>query len=225
MGFLPQAIKKAKNISLLKTNTSFLLALSPNSNGRLGRAVDSDIFYQLGEALKRGVDVICLVPGRDDTMFKHYEFQARRRGADYLRRITESYPDSGRFILSKIHVDGKDPIIHSKVMLVDDELALVGSTNIAQRSMCLCSEIQMAIVDENNQFARDLRLKLWREHMELDDTHSIMDPEKGGRKILPQRRKGQGRLRLLPTTRIRPELPNRYLWDKFIDPYRGPNRD
>ena len=142
-----------------------------------------------------------------------------------MRRITESHPGSGRFILSKIHVNGKDPIIHSKVMLVDDELALVGSTNIAQRSMCLCSEIHMAIIDEDNEFTRDLRPQVvggaygTRRHL------FYYRSKEGSRRIFPKCQASPGSAALLPTTRVKRELPNKYLWNKFIDPYYGPKRD
>ena len=189
-------------------------------------AQSADIFFQLGEALKRGVDVICLVPGRNNVFFKHYEFQQRRRGADYLRNIAENHPGAGRFVFTKLEVGGNDPVIHSKVMLVDDELALVGSANIALRSMALCSEIHLAIIDEKNEFARDLRFKLWAEHMELEeDDEVLIDPRKAVIAYYENAKSEQGRLRLLPTTRLKFELPYKGIWDNLIDPYYGPDPD
>lgn len=218
------AIKRAEKYIYIEDQYLYPFGFKPYFKRSSGTGRDSDIFYQLGEAIKRGVDVICLVPGRNDSIFKHYEFQARRRGADYLRRIWEAHPGAGRFILSKIQVGNKDAVIHSKVMLVDDELALVGSANIAQRSMCLCSEIHLAIIDERNELARDLRLALWSEHMELQDSASILDPRQAVTEYIENARKGRGRLKSLPTTRLKFELPYGPIWDKIIDPYRGPKR-
>jgi len=218
------AIKKAEKYIYIEDQYLYPFGFKPYFERPAGTGRDSDIFYQLGEAIKRGVDVICLVPGRNDVFIKHYEFQGRRRGADYLRRISEEHPGAGRFMLSKLQVGKKDPVIHSKVMLVDDELALVGSANVAQRSMCLCSEIHMAIIDEKNELARDPRLALWGEHMELEDTTSIMDPRQAVTAYIENAEKGPGRLKSLPMTRMKVELPYGPIWDKLIDPYRGPER-
>jgi phosphatidylserine/phosphatidylglycerophosphate/cardiolipin synthase-like enzyme len=218
------AIKKAEKYIYIEDQYLYPFGFKPYFERSGGTGRDSDIFYQLGEAIKRGVDVICLVPGRNDAILKHYEFQGRRRGADYLRRISEEYPGAGRFMLSKLQAGKKDPVIHSKVMLVDDELALVGSANVAQRSMCMCSEIHMAIIDEKNELARDLRLALWGEHMELEDTTSIMDPRQAVTAYIENAEKGAGRLKSLPMTRMKVELPYGPIWDKLIDPYRGPER-
>jgi len=219
------AIKKAQKFVYIEDQYLFPFRFDPVMEHPEDVAHGADIFFQLGEALKRGVDVVCLVPGRDDAVFKHYEFQQRRRGADYLRNIAENHPGAGRFVFTKLHVGGKDPVIHAKVMLVDDELALVGSANIALRSMALCSEIQMAIVDEQNQFARDLRYKLWAEHMELDDYNALVDPKEAVAAYYENAKSEQGRLRLLPATRLDHELPYNAIWDSLIDPYYGPDPD
>ena len=220
------AIKQAQKYVYLEDQYLFPFRFDPVMEHPDDVAQKADIFFQLGEALKRGVDVICLVPGRDDAVFKHYEFQQRRRGADYLRNIAENHPGAGRFVFTKLHVGGKDPVIHAKVMLVDDELALVGSANIALRSMALCSEIHMAIIDEKNEFARDLRYKLWAEHMELDEDDEILvDPREAVGAYYENAKSEQGRLRLLPTTRLETELPYNAIWDSLIDPYYGPDPD
>ena len=220
------AIKKAQKYVYIEDQYLFPFRFDPVFDHPEDVAQSADIFFQLGEALKRGVDVICLVPGRNNAFFKHYEFQQRRKGADYLRNIAENYPDAGRFVFTKLEVGGKDPVIHAKVMLVDDELALVGSANIALRSMALCSEIHMAIIDEKNEFARDLRYKLWAEHMELDEDDDILiDPREAVVAFNENAKSEQGRLRLLPTTRLKTELPYNAIWDQLIDPYYGPDPD
>ncbi|KAI9910667.1 hypothetical protein PsorP6_010164 [Peronosclerospora sorghi] len=64
--------------------------------------------------------------------------------------------------------------IHSKLMIVDDRCAIIGSANINVRSMNgdRDSEILLVIEDMNK-----LRLHLFREHLGLsDDDTSIADP-------------------------------------------------
>lgn len=219
------AIKKAQKYVYLEDQYFYPFGFKPLFETSTGTGRDSDIVYQLGEALKRGVDVIALAPGRNDAIYKLYEIQQRRRGASYLREISETHPGAGRFILAKLRVGKKDTIVHSKMMLVDDELALVGSTNVAQRSMCLCSESHMAVIDEKNQFARDLRLAIWSEHMCLDNQESILEPRIAVGEFYETARREGGHLRLMPTTRFKMELPYGPIWDRIIDPYRGPERD
>ncbi len=54
---------------------------------------------------------------------------------------------------------------HSKVILVDDEFASVGSANMFSRSMIgVDQELNVALVTTGTQ-VRDLRVKLWAEHL------------------------------------------------------------
>jgi phosphatidylserine/phosphatidylglycerophosphate/cardiolipin synthase-like enzyme len=61
--------------------------------------------------------------------------------------------------------------VHSKLMICDDEVVLIGSANICQRSMTCDSELQVAIVDEEGRFAREFRKDLWAEHLNLPPGH------------------------------------------------------
>jgi hypothetical protein len=57
-----------------------------------------------------------------------------------------------------------DVYVHSKLMIVDDELVLIGSANVGQRSMTYDSELQIGVVDSAGTFARALRMAIWQEH-------------------------------------------------------------
>ena len=219
------AIKNAEKYIYIEDQYLYPFRFDPVMEHSEDQARFADIYFQLGEALKRGVDVILLVPGRDDAFYKHYEFQHRGIGAEYLNHISEDQPGAGRFVFSKLHVEGKDPVVHAKVMLVDDELALVGSTNVALRSMALCSEIHMAIIDQKNELARDLRLQLWGEHMGLEDFSSILDPDRAVDAYRQIAEAETGHLRLLPMKRLDLKISYGRVWDEAIDPYRGPDPD
>jgi len=57
---------------------------------------------------------------------------------------------------------------HSKVWIMDDEFAVIGSLNSNQRSWMHDSEVAAGIYDRSrNQFARQLRVKLWQEHLNM----------------------------------------------------------
>lgn len=186
--------------------------------------LESDLIYQLGKALKRGVDVVVLVPSRSEDWFAWMQKRQRGEAAYYLRTISDESP--GHFVICYLRVEHKDPVVHSKLMIVDDELVLIGSSNICQRSMSHDSEIHLAILDSDNQFAKQLRLDLWKEHMELTHLGSIIDPSGGVTAFQDNAEEELGRLRIYPTN----DPPGYGLIDKIvmnhiIDPYQGPSRE
>jgi len=74
--------------------------------------------------------------------------------------------------------NGEDvPIyVHAKVCVVDDAWASVGSDNVSRRSWTHDSELTCAVWDPDSAFARDLRVRLASEHLELGDAEEVRDP-------------------------------------------------
>jgi phosphatidylserine/phosphatidylglycerophosphate/cardiolipin synthase-like enzyme len=84
--------------------------------------------------------------------------------------------------------------VHAKISIIDDVWASVGSDNFNRRSWSHDSEIACAMVDAERDprepvdpaglgdgarvFARELRLRLWREHLGRTDgdDHDLLDP-------------------------------------------------
>jgi phosphatidylserine/phosphatidylglycerophosphate/cardiolipin synthase-like enzyme len=56
--------------------------------------------------------------------------------------------------------------VHAKVCVIDDVWATVGSDNLNRRSWTHDSELSCAVLDDTGEFARDLRLRLIREHLD-----------------------------------------------------------
>jgi phosphatidylserine/phosphatidylglycerophosphate/cardiolipin synthase-like enzyme len=89
--------------------------------------------------------------------------------------------------------------VHAKVCVVDDVWAAVGSDNLNRRSWTHDAELAAAVLDATPDprepadpgglgdgarvFARDLRLRLWREHLGRapGDDADLLDPEQGFR--------------------------------------------
>jgi phosphatidylserine/phosphatidylglycerophosphate/cardiolipin synthase-like enzyme len=87
--------------------------------------------------------------------------------------------------------------VHAKAVMVDDVWAMVGSANLNRRSWTHDSEVACAVLDERRDprpptdpgglgdgarvFARELRLRLWREHLGRaeDDDDDLLDPAAG----------------------------------------------
>jgi phosphatidylserine/phosphatidylglycerophosphate/cardiolipin synthase-like enzyme len=75
--------------------------------------------------------------------------------------------------------------VHAKTVIVDDVWAIVGSDNLNRRSWSHDSELSIAVLDADHHprephdpgglgdgarsFARDLRLRLWREHLDRNE--------------------------------------------------------
>jgi phosphatidylserine/phosphatidylglycerophosphate/cardiolipin synthase-like enzyme len=89
---------------------------------------------------------------------------------------------------------GMPVYVHAKVVVVDDVWAMVGSDNLNRRSWSHDSELSIAVLDSEHDtrepcdpaglgdgartFARDLRLQLWREHLDrhTEGTADLLDP-------------------------------------------------
>jgi phosphatidylserine/phosphatidylglycerophosphate/cardiolipin synthase-like enzyme len=104
-----------------------------------------------------------------------------------------------RFAIYDLENDKGTPIyVHAKVIVVDDVWAMIGSDNLNRRSWTHDSELSCAVLDDTHDdreprdpaglgdgarsFARDLRLQLWREHLDLDagqDVTELVDPTSG----------------------------------------------
>jgi phosphatidylserine/phosphatidylglycerophosphate/cardiolipin synthase-like enzyme len=91
---------------------------------------------------------------------------------------------------------GTPVYVHAKAAMIDDVWAIVGSANLNRRSWTYDSEVACAVLDQRRDprtpadpgglgdearvFARELRLRLWREHLGLPE-----DPESDKRLLDP----------------------------------------
>jgi phosphatidylserine/phosphatidylglycerophosphate/cardiolipin synthase-like enzyme len=95
------------------------------------------------------------------------------------------------------NLQGTPIYVHAKVCVIDDVWAAVGSDNLNRRSWTHDSELSAAVLDETRDtreprdpaglgdgarvFARQLRLRLWREHLGRgpDEDSDLLDPVEG----------------------------------------------
>ena len=139
---------------------------------------------------------------------------------------------------------GTPVYVHAKVCVVDDVWACVGSDNFNRRSWTHDSELSCAVLDETGVFARDLRLQLMREHLDLAPDGSqdgdLADPASAVEAVLASAQALQdwyddGRRGPRPSGRLRPHRPERLnrwtrLWAEpvyraFYDPDGRSYRD
>jgi phosphatidylserine/phosphatidylglycerophosphate/cardiolipin synthase-like enzyme len=95
--------------------------------------------------------------------------------------------------------EGTPVYVHAKVCVVDDVWASIGSDNFNRRSWTHDSELSCAVLDDTRDerapldpagigdgarvYARDLRLRLMREHLDLAGDESLIDPDDAVKKI------------------------------------------
>ncbi|MGI8902246.1 MAG: phospholipase D-like domain-containing protein [Solirubrobacteraceae bacterium] len=104
--------------------------------------------------------------GRDDT-----------RGQ--LGVLSEADAGAGRLLAATVRAlsEGRvDPVyVHAKVGIVDDRWLTIGSANLNAHS--LFNDTEMNVVTDDPELARQTRVRLWSEHLELDEaTVAACDP-------------------------------------------------
>ncbi|MGH2894920.1 MAG: phospholipase D-like domain-containing protein, partial [Solirubrobacteraceae bacterium] len=81
--------------------------------------------------------------------------------------------DTKRFLAATIRAlspshDRADPVyVHAKVGVIDDRYLIVGSANLNAHS--LFNDTEMCVVTDDATLARDTRMRLWAEHLEMDE--------------------------------------------------------
>jgi phosphatidylserine/phosphatidylglycerophosphate/cardiolipin synthase-like enzyme len=129
---------------------------------------------------------------------------------------------------------GTPVYVHAKVCVVDDVWACAGSANLNRRSWSHDSELSCAVLDDTlddrdprdpsglgdgaRRFARDLRLRLLREHLERPDDGSadgdLLEPDDVVRAVRNAAEAletwhADGRTGSRPTGRLRPHRPEK----------------
>ena len=95
-----------------------------------------------------------------------------------LGELTEADGGAGRLLACTLYARAgraRDPIyVHAKVGVVDDRWLTVGSANLNDHS--LFNDTEMNVVTHDPELARDTRLRLWAEHLELPLDQVSGDP-------------------------------------------------
>jgi phosphatidylserine/phosphatidylglycerophosphate/cardiolipin synthase-like enzyme len=127
---------------------------------------------KLAEPPRDDFRVVVLLPahpnnGSDDTRGQlGVLVDAAKRGGDESRFLACTLYQSG---------PGGNPVyVHAKVGIVDDRWLTVGSANLNEHSFFNDTEVNVVVCD--GQLARDARLRLWSEHLELPVEQLDGDP-------------------------------------------------
>jgi phosphatidylserine/phosphatidylglycerophosphate/cardiolipin synthase-like enzyme len=138
--------------------------------------------------------VIAVVPRYPDTDGAITQIPDRL-GRDEVVRACAAAGGSRFAVYDLENHQGTPVYVHAKAVIVDDVWAMVGSDNLNRRSWSHDSELSIAVLDSHQDrreptdpaglgdgaraFARDLRLRLWREHLDRDedDVQDLLQPD------------------------------------------------
>ena len=134
----------------------------------------------------------------------------RRQAIDACK---EASPQRVHIFDVENHV-GTPVYVHAKVCVVDDVWACVGSDNFNRRSWTHDSELSCAVLDDTGEFARDLRLRLMREHLDRTVDDRLVDPTTAVREMVAAAEAldawyASGRSGPRPPGRLRPHKPEK----------------
>jgi phosphatidylserine/phosphatidylglycerophosphate/cardiolipin synthase-like enzyme len=112
--------------------------------------------------------VVVLLPGRANNGAEDTRGQVGRLiDADDAGGGTRRFLAATIRALSPSH-DRADPVyVHAKVAVVDDRWLIVGSANLNAHS--LFNDTEMCVVTDDAALARDTRVRLWAEHLEMNE--------------------------------------------------------
>jgi phosphatidylserine/phosphatidylglycerophosphate/cardiolipin synthase-like enzyme len=146
--------------------------------------VNVDVAKALNRKIKqRGFSILFLAI--QDSIATSDIFIPNRKRGEFLTALLDNVPsglqdtvvlavfDRTRFEREKYH-----PGMHSKTLIVDDEIAIIGSANVNQRSFTNDSETSVIVFDDTNRvdtnFARVFRIKTWQEFLRRKTEPRIM---------------------------------------------------
>jgi phosphatidylserine/phosphatidylglycerophosphate/cardiolipin synthase-like enzyme len=153
----------------------------------------SEIAELIAEQLKRSPElhIIVLLPRFFEQEGWLSSSGPRRGRSTAIEVLEEATPDRVAFYDIE-NEEGLPIYVHAKVCIIDDVWAEVGSDNVCLRSWTHDSELSCTILDETHderaprdpaglgdgarRFARELRLRLWREHLGVDSDDGLIDP-------------------------------------------------
>ena len=153
-----------------------------------------DVARIFAAALQRAprLNLIAVVPRRPDNENPFYLEAAMVGHAEALGMVREAGGDRVQILDVENH-QGLPVYVHSKICIIDDVWAAVGSDNFNTRSWTHDSELTAAVLDSERdpreptdpaglgdgarRFARELRLSILREHLDVDRDDDLIDPD------------------------------------------------
>ena len=132
----------------------------------------AEIVAALGDAVRRGLEIVLLLPAVPDLASPTTVTQERRAFLE-ARASLAPYENFTLCGIAGLGADGgrKPVYVHSKLMLIDDEWATVGSCNLHHHSLFGNGELNAAFWEPVT--VRAMRIELFQEYLATDT--SVLD--------------------------------------------------
>jgi phosphatidylserine/phosphatidylglycerophosphate/cardiolipin synthase-like enzyme len=144
--------------------------------------------HLLAQALEHGASVMMVLPDHPNVGRAFTD-----KGLEHLRKNAPNAAAAGRIqvfcLASSTTREDKEayrPVyVHAKVAIIDDLWSTIGSANLNNRGMRDDAEMNVAVLNAN--FAHDLRVLLWAEHLDLihEDEQFIISRYLGHQPLSP----------------------------------------
>ncbi|GIH02224.1 hypothetical protein Rhe02_02910 [Rhizocola hellebori] len=179
------------------------------------------ILDALNQPTAAGLEVVILIPDSADSSDSIFNPVNDKDSWDRVRYITLSPLMND----PRVHVFSiKDYYVHTKVTVVDDIFCTIGTSNINNRGMNFDAEINAWVLDGRTEagvrkFARDLRTRLWAEHLGKplnEGTFAELADIDRGLDILKNRRPANSRMAPYQPRNPGSDYPR--LWFTVADP-------
>lgn len=181
---------------------------------------------RLGESV--GPEIVLVHPRRSASRIEELAMDSARDAAIHRLRNSDRH---GRLRVLTALTDGREILIHSKVMIVDDRMLRVGSANLNNRSMGVDTECDLVIEvlpgDHNEPGARAtirrVRADLLAEHLGASSQAVARLVEDTGSVIAAiERLSGRAERSLVRFPGVRPSKSFEAAHDGLADPLRPP---
>lgn len=135
--------------------------------------VNVEVASQLNQKIKESNFSTLILAIQDSKETQDILIPDRKRG-DFWNALLKDTNDAQKDKVSLVLVDTAKAKsgnyhagLHAKTLIVDDEIAIVGSANVNRRSFTHDSETSLIVFDDPNDlripFAQNLRMKIWKE--------------------------------------------------------------
>lgn len=146
--------------------------------------VNVDVAKALNRKLKQSGFLVLFLAIQDSIATSDIFIPNRKRG-EFLTALLEgvSEADQSKVVLanfdrSRYERDKYHPGMHAKTLIVDDEIAIIGSANVNQRSFTNDSETSVIVFDDSaktdDNFARVFRIATWKEFLRRKSEPRLM---------------------------------------------------
>jgi phosphatidylserine/phosphatidylglycerophosphate/cardiolipin synthase-like enzyme len=205
-----QAVDSARRFIYIEDQYFWpLINLRPNTD-------QPDLLDHLVRALQRGVDLFVVLPAprRSNPLGMLAALQRHRA---MCKLIHAQLPGAGiaRFATP---VRNRQPVyVHSKLTVVDDHVALIGSANVNARSMFHDGEVTAVIADPHT--VQNFRARLWEEHLSIEHDR-LWDYDQARLEFTNALSSRRGNLRSyrVPTSTRELSLLEHEVWQRVVDP-------